>query len=329
MDGLVSLLVVAAAAFAVGLSAPANHELAEIERILAETKHHRRTADQNSNVAAEGFQLTFEHPFKKSSKEKNDPWTSFDFTSPSWDEKMAEQEQLRRPLPYHGSYPQLRLQNNKDIAEKEQSLPFDSYGEYPQRRKNEDVGGRAAKEQWEVYGWPMPREKLAEEEKKGAKEQLVAIQHHHNASLRHNSSHSSNPRTMNRSANMIEFLDGQTSRMKNFIESQTKRMLDFSNQTTTFVRRERNLTAEFMKRERNSTLEFLRDMHQREEMPRIEKKGGNVKKEEAEVQLHQPNMHIPTPWRDAVLWRQDAMNTARIQGFLRKIAPYILRKING
>lgn len=376
MDGLVLRLLVAAAAFAVGLSAPAREELAEIERILAETKDNHRMA------AAEGIRFTFEHPFKKSSagtKKENDPWMNFDTPSSSWNEKMGG---AFRSLPY----PQLPLhQNNReDIAEKEQLFYYNSpqpykneevkeeaekewgylqaaledmaekqqqwggYGwpishekkdakgaiqhhhnsKHPQGHKNEKVEEEAEKEQWGVYGWPTPREqgKLAREEKI---EQLGSIQHHHNSRSRDNGTrfnHSSSQYMRNRSVYMMEFLDGQTERMQDFIKAQTRRTMDFMNQSTTFMQRERNLTAEFMKQERKNTLAFLHGMPWKQGTPevRMEFWGGSDRIPPPSTILREA-----TSIRIPIGSRPDAMETARIQGFLRRIAPFILKKLNG
>lgn len=138
------------------------------------------------------------------------------------------------------------------------------------------------------------------------------------------------------------YLSRQQDRMHNFLKEQEKRMLGYldrqRNTTLSYVRYERNRTLEYMRRESNNTLELLRRMQPINEAEKQEDK----EVEEAMwrdssfkgPQLPPPNtflrdatsIRIPTSQRQQEM---DDMEVARIQGFLRKLAPYILKKLSG
>jgi hypothetical protein len=288
-----TLLLVLVAAFKIGFTAPANRELAEIERLLSEEKDH--AVDVSSEDVAE-----------------KDLWDSI--PSYYWRrEKMATGEQSRYPN-YHRKKdmkdkavakeqwsfyrPQTSLNGEEKAKEEQLGATFPYYGRHSQTAGKQVSENEASKVQW--GGYEVTSEELG-------------------------TSH----RDDNTSSRMSDYISDQAGRMHTFLETQTERMRNF-------VQQERDETLKFMKQERNNTIQFLQSLYQAkatkmketaENAAEAEFNGSTLPPPPSTLPTETTGVRIPTSWD----WReqQDAREIARIQGFLRKIAPYILKKISG
>lgn len=346
MRSFALLLIAFSAVIAVGLSVPlpGKEELAEIEKLLDKAK-----ADRGLEVVKE--ESIYWPPDQQTPIRGMIPVRLRDETK----ESETEQQSWGDPgllLPGQASeFPLTRTTSErsgtkKTAIEEEQEQTFEDLFE-SLRSGREKTGEKAEKEQWNYSNnlqWEEA-EKKADEEQWGGSYSLPPIPRRKQEAAKQqwgsSRPHFNSPRGQNKT--LVDYLSGQGDRMRNFLGDQVKRMQDYMdrqrNLTAAYLRYERNRTAEYMRQERNSTQELLRLLGLRPKSSKVEEK---EKKGEVEAELWggpSPSPRLPsTILREATSIRiptgsqwesKESMEMAMIQGFLRKIAPFILRKLSG
>lgn len=296
MRALILLLATAA----ITNSAPVNEELADIEELL--------TAAKNREDAS---QEVFHWPPGYSSKSK------------------------AQFYPPHNMVPL----NTGERKEAETERQWDSrVPKFPQTKevfsdRNKDEAVDVERWQW-MLEHPLKSQRNGQE-KQTAKEEERATYPRYQQTLPTKSSETAS-----------EYLSRQADRMQKFIAAQEKRMRDYldrqRNATVAYVRYERNRTIEYMRQERNNTEEFLGRLQPKREASKQEDEQANEElwgfptysPPPGASELPPPNtflrgatsIRIPTFWSQQ---EKEDIEMARIQGFLRKIAPLILKKLTG
>lgn len=306
MRGLVLLLFATAAIIADSHSAPAKQELAEIEELLAAAK----TRDKETDV----------------SQEESLNWL------PDYSRMSEAQRYLLR-----GMVPLRRGEAETERQWGGFGLPRAS--DFPQTKTMLANSNREQIADEEGWHWTFdhPLKSHSGQEKQTAK--VEAREPYPRYQQTSPSKRNETP---------AEYLSRQGDRMHKFLQEQEKRMLDYldrqRNKTLAYVRYERNRTIEYMREERNNTMALLSRMQPKREASKAEKQDDQRAKEEGwgdtsysqqDVPALPPpktylreatSIRIPTSWSRQ---EKEDMEIARMQGFLRKIAPYILKKISG